>query len=183
MFAIGDTVSETNVGAFAPLPRFSPEHFAMLRANRADKYKQFLKGLTQIEEEGAIQLFYPVSSGRREPIMAAVGALQFDVVQFRLLAEYTVETAIEGLSFSAVRWVTGDAAEIASIGNGRGRMRAEDRGRPGGDPLLDAVGPALRRGERGRRRVSRDGGGGVTRRIDSEPGSRGAGEPGSRGVG
>ena len=127
MFTIGDTVSETNLGAFAPLPRFSPEHFAMLRANRADKYKQFLKGLTQIEEEGAIQLFYPVSSGRREPIMAAVGALQFDVVQFRLLAEYTVETAMEGLSFSAVRWVTGDGAEIAAIGTGRGRMRAEDR--------------------------------------------------------
>ena len=59
--------------------------------------------------------------------MAAVGALQFDVVQFRLMAEYTVETAIEGLSFSAVRWVTGDAAEITAIGNGRGRMRAEDR--------------------------------------------------------
>lgn len=127
VFAIGDTVSESNIGAFAPLPRFAPEHFATLRATRADKYKQFLKGLTQIEEEGAIQLFYPVSSGRREPIMAAVGALQFDVVQFRLMAEYTVETAIEGLSFSAVRWVTGDAREIASIGNGRGRMRAEDR--------------------------------------------------------
>lgn len=127
LFAIGDTVSETDIGAFAPLPRFAPEHFAMLRAQRADKYKQFLKGLTQIEEEGAIQLFYPVSSGRREPIMAAVGALQFDVVQFRLRGEYTVETAVEGLSFSAVRWVTGDAAEIASIGNGRGRMRAEDR--------------------------------------------------------
>ena len=131
VFAIGDTVSETNLGAFPPLPRFAPEHFAMLRANRADKYKQFLKGLTQIEEEGGIQLFYPVASGRREPIMAAVGALQFDVVQFRLLSEYTVETGIEGLSFSAVRWVTGDGDEIASLGNGRGRMRAEDRdGRP-----------------------------------------------------
>ena len=127
LFAIGDTVSETNIGSFPPLPRFAPEHFAMLRATRADKYKQFLKGLTQIEEEGAIQLFYPVSSGRREPIMAAVGALQFDVVQFRLMAEYTVETAIEGLSFSSVRWVTGDTDEIAAIGNGRGRMRAEDR--------------------------------------------------------
>ena len=99
----------------------------MLRANLADKYKQFLKGLTQIEEEGAIQLFYPVNTGSREPIMAAVGALQFDVVRFRLEAEYNVETVMEPLTFTAARWVSGDNEEITTIGNNRGRMRAEDR--------------------------------------------------------
>ena len=46
---------------FPPLPRFQPEHFALLRSPQTDRYKQFLKGLTQIEEEGAIQLFYPVA--------------------------------------------------------------------------------------------------------------------------
>ena len=70
----------------------SPSTSPCCRHARADRYKQFLKGLSQIEEEGAIQLFYPVSTGRREPIMAAVGALQFDVVRFRLEAEYNVET-------------------------------------------------------------------------------------------
>jgi peptide chain release factor 3 len=130
-FTIGDTISSEDVGLFSAMPRFQPEHFARLRHAKADKYKQFLKGITQIEEEGGIQLFYPVSSGSREPIMAAVGVLQFDVVRSRLEAEYNVETIMEPLTFSAARWVTGDDAEISAIGNGRGRMRAEDRdGRP-----------------------------------------------------
>ena len=127
VFAIGDTVSEKDIGVFPPLPRFQPQHFSRLRSAQADRYKQFLKGLTQIEEEGAIQLFYPVASGKREPILAAVGALQFDVVRFRLESEYGVETILDPLSFSAVRWVDGDLSEIAAIGTGRGRMRAEDR--------------------------------------------------------
>jgi peptide chain release factor 3 len=127
MFAIGDTVSERDIGAFPPLPRFQPEHFALIRATRSDKYKQFLKGLTQIEEEGAIQLFYPVDSGRREPILAAVGALQFDVVRFRLESEYGVETILEPLGYTAVRWVEGEDREIASVAASRGRLRAEDR--------------------------------------------------------
>jgi peptide chain release factor 3 len=132
-FAIGDSVSTADIGRFAPLPRFQPEHFALLRSTRADRYKQFLKGLTQIEEEGAIQLFYPVASGRREPILAAVGALQFDVVRFRLESEYNVETVIEPLGYSAARWVSGDERAIASIGDGRGRMRTEDRS---GSPVI-----------------------------------------------
>jgi peptide chain release factor 3 len=131
MFTIGDTISSEDIGQFPALPRFQPEHFALLRHARADRYKQFLKGLTQIEEEGAIQLFYPVSTGSREPIMAAVGVLQFDVVHFRLESEYNVETIMEPLSYSAARWATGDDGEVTAIGNGRGRLRAEDRdGRP-----------------------------------------------------
>jgi peptide chain release factor 3 len=131
LFAIGDTVSEKDLGTFPPLPRFQPEHFAQLRSAQTDRYKQFLKGLTQIEEEGAIQLFYPVASGRREPILAAVGALQFDVVRARLEAEYNVETILEPLTFSAVRWVEGDPVEISEVSAARGRLRAEDRtGRP-----------------------------------------------------
>lgn len=131
VFAIGDTVSETDMGLFEPLPRFQPEHFAAVHATQSDRYKQFLKGLAQIEEEGGIQLFYPVSSGRREPILAAVGALQFDVVQYRLEAEYGVTTRREPLAYTAVRWVSGDPAAIAEVANGRGRLRAEDRqGRP-----------------------------------------------------
>jgi peptide chain release factor 3 len=99
-FTIGDTISSEPVGQFAGMPRFQPEHFALLRHARADRYKQFQKGLSQIEEEGAIQLFYPVSTGSREPIMAAVGALQFDVVRFRLESEYNVETIMEGLGYT-----------------------------------------------------------------------------------
>lgn len=130
-FTIGDTISDGNIGTFAPMPRFQPEHFALLRHTRADRYKQFLKGLTQIEEEGAIQLFYPVNTGSREPVLAAVGALQFEVVRYRLESEYNVETELDPLSYTAARWVSGDETEITTISNGRGRMRAEDRdGRP-----------------------------------------------------
>src|SRR5699024_641703 len=126
-FTIGDTISSEDVGTFSALPRFQPEHFARLRHARADKYKQFLKGIPQLEEEGGIQLFYPVAAGSREPIMAAVGMLQFDVVRSRLETEYNVETVMEPLTFTSARWVSGDDAEIAQIGAGRGRMRAEDR--------------------------------------------------------
>ncbi len=130
-FKIGDTISEDPVGSFPPLPRFQPEHFASLRHTAADRYKQFLKGLSQIEEEGGIQLLYPLSGGKREPILAAVGQLQYDVVRYRLEAEYNVATVIEPLTFQIARWVSGDAAEIALLGDGRGRLRAEDRdGRP-----------------------------------------------------
>ncbi|MBA2759851.1 MAG: peptide chain release factor 3 [Chloroflexia bacterium] len=126
-FTIGDTISDGDIGTFPPMPRFQPEHFALLRHSRADKYKQFLKGLMQIEEEGAIQLFYPVSTGSREPVMAAVGALQFEVVRYRLESEYNVDTQMDVLSYTAARWVSGDEDEITAISNGRGRMRAEDR--------------------------------------------------------
>nr|MDQ3044718.1 peptide chain release factor 3 [Chloroflexota bacterium] len=71
--------------------------------------------------------FYPVSSGRREPILAAVGALQFDVVRYRLEAEYNVATILEPLGYSAARWVEGDSAAIATLADSRGRLRAEDR--------------------------------------------------------
>ncbi|MGI8642739.1 MAG: peptide chain release factor 3 [Thermomicrobiales bacterium] len=132
-FVIGDTVSEGPVGTFPPMPRFQPEHFALLRHTRADRYKQFLKGLGEIEEEGAIQLFYPVSSGKREPILAAVGALQFDVVRFRLESEYNVETILEPLNYSVARWLEGPAPSIAEVAAGRGRLRAEDHA---GQPVV-----------------------------------------------
>ena len=126
-FTIGDTVSGKDIGVFPALPRFQPEHFALLRSKQTDRYKQFIKGLSQIEEEGAIQLFYPVTSGRREPILGAVGALQFDVVRYRLEAEYNVETELEPMSYSAARWVRGNTPAVNALGDARGRMRSEDR--------------------------------------------------------
>ena len=127
LFAIGDTVSEREIGTFPALPRFQPEHFALLRHTRADRYKQFLKGLAQIEEEGGVQVFYPVSSGTREPILAAVGALQFDVVRYRLEAEYNVQTVLEPMAYGFARWVEGDPIAVAGLADARGRLRAEDR--------------------------------------------------------
>jgi peptide chain release factor 3 len=127
LFTIGDTVSSDNIGAFPPLPRFEAEHFARLENTRSDKSKQFLRGLEQIEEEGGIQLLYPVGAHRREPILAAVGVLQIDVVRFRLESEYGVETRVEPLGFEFARWVRGPQADLVRLGNGRGRLRCEDR--------------------------------------------------------
>ena len=101
IFAIGDTICEGPAFNFAPLPRFSPEHFARLWPVSPDKHKAFGKGVLQLEEEGAIQVLFTEASVRKEPILAAVGELQFDLVQARLAAEYSVETRIERLPFRA----------------------------------------------------------------------------------
>lgn len=70
--------------------------------------KQFERGLKQLLEEGAIQMFSDRNAARREPILAAVGELQFDVVRFRLESEYNTRTAIEWLPYKLARWVDAD---------------------------------------------------------------------------
>lgn len=114
-FAIGDTLVAGRTFKFQPLPRFQPEHFALLRNKDLSKYKQFLKGLRQLELEGAVQVFYNVDAFKREPILAVVGQLQFDVVQARLESEYNVPTEIEHLPVELARWVTGPEEAILRI--------------------------------------------------------------------
>ena len=112
LFQIGDTVCSRDGRQIAALPRFQPEQFARLHNQQVAKQKQFTKGLTQLEEEGVIQILYAVSGGIRAPILGAVGALQFDVVQARLQLEYGVETNLEPLSYTAARWISGPPAAI-----------------------------------------------------------------------
>jgi peptide chain release factor 3 len=106
-FAIGDTLCAGAPLRFAPIPRFQPEHFALLHNTDIGKQKQFIKGLHQLESEGAVQVYYNLNAFKREPILAVVGELQFDVVQARLQAEYNVPTRLERLLHSLVRWVEG----------------------------------------------------------------------------
>ena len=128
LFAIGDTVAVDGPLRFEPLPRFAPECLATLRSKDVTTAKQFNKGLTQLEEEGAIQVFFSRASLTREPILAAVGLLQFDVVRSRLQAEYGVETIIEHLPYTCARWIEGDPAAIERIvWPSRTSLRAEDR--------------------------------------------------------
>lgn len=107
-FRLGDTICEGEIIHFEPLPQFSPENFAVLRCKTTDRRKQFQRGLEQLLEEGAIQMFTDSLSTRREPILAAVGELQFDVVRFRLESEYDTPTDIEWLPYKLARWVEGD---------------------------------------------------------------------------
>jgi peptide chain release factor 3 len=112
---IGDTLSENKPLKFAPIPRFHPEHFALLRNMDLGKQKQFIKGLHQLEMEGAVQVLYNIDAFKREPILAVVGELQFDVVQARLDNEYNVPTTLERLSIDIARWVTGPEEDIERI--------------------------------------------------------------------
>ena len=128
--AIGDTLHVGPAPEPVLLPSFQPEHFAVLRNTDVQKQKAFLKGMEQLEQEGAVQIFYQPTAARREPILAAVGRLQFDVVQFRLKSEYGVTTELDTLSYSVARWLQGPEAEVAAF-RPWGVMRCEDRhGRP-----------------------------------------------------
>ncbi len=113
VFAIGDTLSEGPSIKFERVPSFAPEHFASVRSIDTSAYKSFGKGIAQLREEGAIQVMYPFGSMRTEPILAAVGALQFEVVKYRLESEYNVKTVFTTLPFAVARRVTGDQAAIA----------------------------------------------------------------------
>lgn len=108
IFSIGDTLCSGKPVRFDSIPRFQPEHFCTLHNQEIGKYKQFNKGIMQLEEEGAIQVLFFQDSLRKEPILAAVGQLQFDVVVARLRAEYGVKTSTDTLPFTCARWVEYD---------------------------------------------------------------------------
>jgi peptide chain release factor 3 len=115
LFQIGDAVSSGDPVEFDRIPRFAPEYFATLRAKQVTRQKQFQKGLAQLEEEGAIQVFVVHDGLRSEPILAAVGELQFDVMQSRLEAEYNVETTLSTLPYKLARWVDRDVDDVTRM--------------------------------------------------------------------
>lgn len=106
IFSIGDTLCESNEKfRFEGIPTFAPEHFARVRQVDTMKRKQFMKGVTQIAQEGAIQIFQEFNTGMEEIIVGVVGTLQFDVLQFRLQSEYNVEIKLEPLPYEHIRWI------------------------------------------------------------------------------
>jgi peptide chain release factor 3 len=116
VFAIGDTIYIGSKLEYEGIPSFSPELFAYLRNPNPSKFKQFHKGISELKEEGAVQIMYSLDEAKREPILAAVGQLQFEVVQFRLLNEYGVETLLDPLPYAIARWVLGGWDALESIG-------------------------------------------------------------------
>ena len=116
-FAIGDSLCSGPQIRFASIPRFQPEHFALLRNTDLNKQKQFAKGLLQLESEGAVQVLYNLNAFKREPILAVVGQLQFDVVQARLKSEYNVPTDLERLPHVLMRWIKGTDAAVEDLPN------------------------------------------------------------------
>ena len=106
IFSIGDTLTASKEKfAYEGIPTFAPEHFARVRQVDTMKRKQFVKGINQIAQEGAIQIFQEYNTGMEEIIVGVVGVLQFDVLKYRLKNEYNVEILLENLPYEYIRWI------------------------------------------------------------------------------
>ena len=106
IFSIGDTLCTGKKKVqFAGIPTFSPEHFARIEQKDTMKRKQFVKGMEQIAQEGAIQIFREVGGGMEEVVVGVVGVLQLEVLEYRLNTEYNVEIRMQQLPFEQLRWI------------------------------------------------------------------------------
>ena len=106
IFSIGDTLCmPKDKFAYEGIPTFAPEHFARVRQMDTMKRKQFVKGIEQIAQEGAIQIFTEMTAGMEEVIVGVVGVLQFEVLKYRLENEYNVEIRLETLPYEHIRWI------------------------------------------------------------------------------
>ncbi|MBM3849508.1 MAG: hypothetical protein FJ396_04835 [Verrucomicrobia bacterium] len=109
-FGIGDTLSTDPAIRFDEIPRFTPEVFEYFHNPNTAKFKQFRQGLDQLLLEGVAQAFHLKDTASRVPLLAAVGPLQFEVLQYRLETEYNAETRRESAPFTAVRWLPAGTA-------------------------------------------------------------------------
>jgi len=116
MFAIGDTLYHGPRVEYEGIPCFSPEIFAWLRNPNPSAFKSFRKGVNELREEGAVQVLYDTDASKRDPILAAVGQLQLEVVQYRLENEYGVKTRVEPMEFNVARWVSGGWPALEAVG-------------------------------------------------------------------
>ena len=116
IFSIGDTLcSPSKKFKFEGIPTFAPEHFARVRPVDTMKRKQFVKGVTQIAQEGAIQVFRESFVGMEEIIVGVVGVLQFEVLEYRLKNEYNVDIKMERLPYRYVRWIENKDVDVESL--------------------------------------------------------------------
>ena len=116
MFSIGDTLFIGPRVEFEGIPCFSPEIFSWLRNPNPSAFKNFRKGVNELREEGAVQILYDKDQSKRDPILAAVGQLQLEVVQHRLSSEYGVETRLEPMGYQVARWVKGGWPALEEVG-------------------------------------------------------------------
>ncbi len=128
IFSIGDTLTTSaKKFEYEGIPTFAPEHFARLRQLDTMKRKQFIKGVTQIAQEGAIQIFQEFNTGMEEIIVGVVGVLQFDVLLYRLNNEYNVEVRLEPLPYEYIRWIANkDEIDVNRIQGTSDMKRVKD---------------------------------------------------------
>ena len=134
VFAIGDTITTAaDKFAFEGIPTFAPEHFARVRQMDTMKRKQFVKGITQIAQEGAIQIFQEYHTGMEEIIVGVVGVLQFDVLKYRLENEYNVDIRLENLPYEHIRWIENEDIDMDKLTGTSDMKKIQDLK---GNPLL-----------------------------------------------
>ena len=132
IFSIGDTVCMAGHKIqYEGIPTFAPEHFARVRQVDTMKRKQFVKGIEQIAQEGAIQIFQEYNTGMEEIIVGVVGVLQFDVLKYRLNNEYNVEIRLENLPYEHIRWIENREIDLDKISGTSDMKKIKDlKGRP-----------------------------------------------------
>mgnify|MGYP001420411177 CR=1 FL=1 len=132
IFSIGDTLTTAkDKFQFEGIPTFAPEHFARVRLIDSMKRKQFVKGVTQIAQEGAIQIFQEYNMGMEEVIVGVVGVLQFDVLKYRLENEYNVEIRMDNLPYEHIRWIENEDINMDKIVGTSDMKKIQDlKGRP-----------------------------------------------------
>ncbi len=109
--APGDTLYTGKKVTFPPIPQFAPEFFAVVRAQSLGKYKQFRKAIDQLAAEGVVQILRNDARGDANPVMAAVGPMQFEVVTARMKAEFNVEVIVDNLPYTIARRTDADSAD------------------------------------------------------------------------
>lgn len=127
IFHIGDTLSQgDNNLKFDGIPVFPAENFARITASDTMKRKQFIKGINQLSEEGAIQVFKQIDIGIEALIVGAVGILQFEVLEYRLKSEYGVDIRIQHLPYKHARWIEGNETDPRKLTLTSSTMITED---------------------------------------------------------
>ena len=116
IFSIGDTICEKGMNVrFEGIPTFAPEHFAAVERIDTMKRKQFEKGIEQIAQEGAIQIFHEPHTGYEEVIVGVVGVLQFEVLEYRLKTEYSTEIRRRDMPYEVIRWIDRVDTDISGL--------------------------------------------------------------------
>ena len=127
IFSIGDTLCNGKEKfAFEGIPTFAPEHFARVTQVDTMKRKQFVKGMEQIAQEGAIQIFRELGGGMEEVIVGAVGVLQFEVLEYRLKNEYNVDIRMQTLPYEHIRWIENEDLDPKTLDLTSDTKRIED---------------------------------------------------------
>ncbi len=127
LFKISDTLSEADASLkYERIPVFPPEHFSKIIPKNSMKRKQFLKGIQQLAEEGAIQVFKRPNIGIEEYIVGVVGVLQFQVLEYRLKNEYSVDILMENMPHRFIRWIEMDEYDPDRFSTTMDSMLVED---------------------------------------------------------